>query len=152
MIVTVDSNILLSIFAKDSLYEQAAVLLEQYSPHDYILNDVIYLELAVHFGGFEKLNQVLNMLEVALLAEEQKNHASTLRSWIAYLKNRKYHCPDCGKSTRPVCSKCGSTIKFRQRILADFMIGTFSQTNSDAILTFDTPYYRNYFPKLRILE
>lgn len=152
MIITVDSNILLSIFAKDSLYDQAAGLLEQYSPHEYIINDVIYLELAVHFGGLKKLNQVLNMLEVTLLAEEQKNHASTLGSWIAYLKNRKYQCPDCGKSARPVCSKCGSTIKVRQRILADFMIGAFAQTNSDGILTFDTRYYRSYFPKLHILE
>ncbi len=152
MIITVDSNILLSIFAKDSLYDQAALLLEQYSLHDYIINDVVYLELAVYFGGLEQLDQVLNKLEVTLLEEDRKNHASTLESWTIYLKNRKYHCPHCGKIAKSVCSKCGSSIKFRQRILADFMIGAFAQTNSEGILTFDTRYYRNYFPKLRILQ
>jgi hypothetical protein len=67
MIITVDSNVLLSIFSKDSLYKQSAALLEKYSSHEYIINDCIYLELGVHFSNLELLNKSLDILEVSLI-------------------------------------------------------------------------------------
>ncbi len=47
MIITLDSNVLISIFAKDSLYERASLLLEKYGSHEYIINDCIYLRLTI---------------------------------------------------------------------------------------------------------
>jgi hypothetical protein len=49
MIITVDSNVLLSVFAKNSLYDKASFLLEKYSANEFVVNDSIYLEFAVHF-------------------------------------------------------------------------------------------------------
>ncbi len=152
MIITVDSNVLLSIFIKDNLYEQAASLIEKYSPHEYIINDAIYLELAVYFGGLNPLKPVLDALEITLISEEKKNHATILKAWTDYLKRRKYHCQDCGKVIKPICPKCQSVIKFRQSILTDFLIGGFAQANSDGILTFDSQYYQNYFPDLLVFQ
>jgi len=152
VIITVDSNVLLSIFIKDDLYAQAASLIEKYSSHEYIINDAIYLELAVYFGELKSLKPVLNVLEVTLISEEKKNHAIILKAWTDYLKRRQYHCRDCGKIVKPVCPKCQSVIKFRQSILTDFLIGGFAQTNSDGILTFDPRYYQNYFPDLVIFQ
>ncbi len=143
VIITVDSNILLSIFIKDNLYDRAASLIEKYSSNEYIINDAIYLELAVHFGDLKRLRHVLNILEITLLSEEKKNHAIVLGAWTDYLKNRKYHCQDSGKIVKPICPKCQAVIRFRQSILTDFLIGGFAQKNSDGILTFDTRYYRN---------
>ena len=64
MIITVDSNVLLSIFSKDSLYESSSLLMEKYNTHEYIINDCIYLELGVHFPSLEKLDESLSTLEV----------------------------------------------------------------------------------------
>ncbi|GAI93713.1 unnamed protein product, partial [marine sediment metagenome] len=48
-----DSNILLSVFSKDSLYKKSTGLLEKYSSHEYIINDYIYVELGIHFPKFK---------------------------------------------------------------------------------------------------
>lgn len=152
MAVTVDSNILLSIFIKDSLYQQSAALLEKYSANEYIINDCIYLELAVHFNRTEKLNEVLDILEVRLLDKLDVNYALLLEAWSSYLKKKSFICPFCKNLIKPVCPECGSIQSFRQRILADFFIGAFAVTNSQGILTLDPAYYRNYFPDLPILD
>ncbi len=67
MNITVDSNVLLSIFAKDSLYDHASILMEKFSAHEYIIDDCIYLELGVHFSKLEKLDESLNILEVMIV-------------------------------------------------------------------------------------
>ena len=36
MIITVDSNVLLSIFIKDTIYQQSSLLLEKYSSNEFI--------------------------------------------------------------------------------------------------------------------
>jgi len=41
MIITVDSNVLLSIFTKDTLYDPSSMLMEKYSSHEYLINDCI---------------------------------------------------------------------------------------------------------------
>jgi hypothetical protein len=152
MIITVDSNVLLSVFAKDSLYDKASFLLEKYSANEYVINDSIYLELAVHFTDFKLLDEALNSLEVNLVKEEKKDFNEILKGWTGYLKNKKFHCPHCGKTVNPICPKCQSKLKFRQRILTDFLIGGFAQANSSGILSLDTKYYKSYFPELFIFK
>ncbi len=152
MIITVDSNILLSIFAKDSLYKHAANLLEKYSSDEYVINDCIYLELAIHFMNLEILDKSLNTLGVMVVKEEKKGYNKILIAWSNYLKNKKFHCPRCGKVVKPVCPKCESNLKFRQRLLTDFLIGGFALENSSGILSFDMKYYKKYFPELVIFE
>ncbi len=84
MIITVDSNILLSVFSKDSLYDKASSLLEKYSTNEYVINDSIYLELAVHFTDFTLLDEVLNSLEVNLVKDENRNLKEILKGWTGY--------------------------------------------------------------------
>ncbi len=152
MIATVDTNILLSVFFKDSLYVRASDLLEKYSAHQYIINDIIYLELCVHFPRREKLDECLEILEITLLEEYAKNYEAIVNGWRRYLKKRKTICPACGKILKPLCSHCSHSITFRQKILADFIIGGFALANSHGILTLDTAHYKNYFPQLKILN
>jgi len=152
MFITVDSNILLSIFIKDSLFQQSAALLEKYSANEYIINDCIYLELAVHFGELKKLDEVLEILEVKLIQQPKTDHEIVLKAWSGYLKKKSFVCPACKTSITPICPECGSVQSFRQRILVDFIIGAFATTHSQNILTLDPVYYRNYFPDLTILD
>ena len=63
MFITIDSNIVLSIFTKDSLYDASSSLMDKYHTHDYIINDCIYLELGVHFTNLTTLNEALDTLE-----------------------------------------------------------------------------------------
>lgn len=152
MIITIDSNVLLSVFIKDSIYEQSKSLLEKYSGNEYIINDCIYLELGVHFNDFPKLDHALDILEVKLITQSNVDHALVLNAWIDYLENKAFICPSCKKPITPVCPDCLTSQSFRQRILVDFIIGGFAMTHSNGIMTLDPAYYRNYFPELTRFE
>ncbi|MBW2554672.1 MAG: hypothetical protein JRE20_11175 [Deltaproteobacteria bacterium] len=152
MIITVDSNILISVFSKDSLYRKSAALLEKYCSHEYIINDCIYLELGIHFSNLKALGVALNTLEIRLIEEYERNYNETLNAWNNYLKKKKFVCPSCGKVINPICSNCKQRLSFRQRILTDFLIAGFASANSNGIITLDPTYYRNYFPQLIIFE
>ena len=152
MILTVDSNVLLSVFSKDALYERASHLLERYSTGEFVINDSIYLELGVHFSARELLDESLAALEVSLLRSPHVDIDAILSGWKRYLKRRSYTCPSCKKAVNPVCAQCGQPLAFRQRILTDFLIAGFALSNSDGLITLDPTYYRNYFPGLTIFE
>jgi hypothetical protein len=152
VIITVDSNILLSVFSKDSLYKQSTALLEKYYSHEYIINDCIYLELGVHFPNLKVLDVALNTLEIRLIEEYERNYNETVNAWVNYLKKKKFVCPSCGKAINPVCPNCKHRLSFRQRILTDFLIAGFASANSNGIITLDPTYYKNYFPRLKLFE
>lgn len=152
MIITVDSNVLLSIFSKDSLYESSSLLMEKYNTHEYIINDCIYLELGVHFPSLEKLDESLSILEVSIFKKYEINLEVILTAWTNYLKKKRFVCPFCRKAISPVCPECQHTLAFRQRILTDFLIAGFALANSDGIITLDPTYYKNYFPQLVIFD
>ncbi len=152
MIITVDTNILLSIYKKnDSLFEQASYLLNKYNTNEYIINDCIYLELGIHFQDLERLDEVLNVLEIQLIENDPTEYQGILRAWTKYLKRKTFICPSCKKMIKPICPNCLSPQSYRQRILTDFFIGGFAMKNSNAILTSDPTHYKNYFSELKIL-
>ena len=152
MIVTVDSNVLLSIFIKDTIYRQSSLLMEKYSSNEFIINDCIYLELGVNFNNFQKLDDALNILEVNVVKQHEKDYNAILHAWTSYLKNKRFVCPSCKKTVHPICPKCNRPQSFRQRILTDFLIGGFALKNSNGIITLDPAYYKNYFPELVIFD
>ena len=152
MIITVDSNVLLSVFSKDSLYKRSTALLEKYSSYEYIINDCIYLELGVYFPNLKILDASLNTLEISLVEGYERNYEEIVNAWISYLKKKRFVCPSCRKVINPICPHCKHRLSFRQRILTDFLIGGFASANSNGIITLDPTYYKNYFPQLRIFE
>ena len=84
MFITVDSNIMLSIFTKDSLYDASSSLMDKYHTHDYIINDCIYLELGVHFTNLKILNEALDALEVVILKKAEINYQIVFLHLIVY--------------------------------------------------------------------
>ncbi len=113
MIIAVDTNILLSIFKKDSLFGQASYLLNKYNTNEYVINDAIYLELGIHFQNFEHLDEVLDVLEIRLVDNDQTEYQVILRAWNNYLKKKNFICPSCKKTIKPNCPSC----KHRNRIV-----------------------------------
>lgn len=152
MILTVDSNVLLSIFSADSLYRDACTLLKKYKDHDYVINDVIYLEIGVFFNDLSILDSYLNLLEIDRLKNVELDPQRIIFAWRTYLKQKQYVCPQCQKTIAPECPSCHTPLSFRQKVLPDFMIADFVMAYSDGMMTFDPKYYRNYFPAIRIFN
>ena len=152
MIITVDSNILLSIFSGDSLCERAMTLMKKYREYDYVINDIIYLETGFHFPDLSILDQNLEILEVTLIKSSRMNPGRLLNAWKKYIKKRTFTCPNCGKIPGPVCPACGGSVSFRQKILPDFLIADFVLENSLGIMTFDAHFYSSYFKAIRVFN
>ena len=150
MIITVDSNILLSIFANDSQCNQALSLMKKHCRHDYIINNIIYIEIGLHFNELPVLDQHLKTLDVTLVENVRINYSRVVAAWKRYIEKRTYTCPSCGIISGFVCPTCNTRISFRQKILPDFLIADFVIENSDGILTLDPQMYKNYFPNLRV--
>ena len=152
MILTIDSNILLSIFSADTLYRDACVLLNKYKDHDYVINDIIYLEIGIFFDDLSTLNSHLNLLEIDRIKSVELDPKRIISAWKAYLKQKQRVCPQCQKAIVPECPSCHTSFPFRQKVLPDFMIADFVLEHSDGMMTFDPKYYRNYFPAIRIFD
>ena len=152
MTLTIDSNILLSIFSADTLYRDAYVLLKKYRDHDYVINDIIYLEIGVFFNDLSTLNSHLNLLEIDRIKNAEIDPKRIISAWRTYLIEKQYVCPQCQKTIVPECPSCQTSLSFRQKILPDFMIADFVLEHSDGVMTFDPKYYRNYFPAIRIFN
>jgi len=152
MNVVVDSNVLLSVFAEDSLFEKSKKLLEKYHPENLVIHSFIFLELRYFFKSDKDLSSKLDLLEVEYLRNYEPNSSFILPAWKRYLKRRRYFCPACGKETTALCNHCGTNLNFRQRILPDFFIGDFALQQGGDLLTHDKGFYRTYFSAVRILR
>jgi len=152
MIITIDSNILLSIFAADSIQQKAKTLLIEYRSNDYIINDIIYLEIGVFFDELSVLDHYLRMLEINHIKKADIDPQRIIAAWKSYLRKKLHFCPQCQEKIVPECPVCHTSLPFRQKILPDFMIADFVMKHSDGLITFDQSYYRNYFPSLRIFN
>ncbi len=152
MNIMVDSNILLSIFSEDSLFEKSKALLLKYKSETYLVNGFIFTELRYYFKADIELLKKLKQLDIDYIRDYVPNGNFVIPAWKEYLKNRRYFCATCGQETTPICTECGASLSFRQRILSDFFIGDFVMQNGGNLLTHDAGFYRSYFSGIHILE
>ena len=152
MILTVDSNVLLSIFSADTSYRNACTLLKKYTDHEYVINDIIYLEIGVFFDDLSTLDRNLTLLEIDRIKNAELDPKRIISAWRTYLKHRQHVCPQCQKEVVPECPSCHTSLSFRQKVLPDFMIADFALEHSDGMMTFDPKYYRKYFPAIKIFD
>ncbi|GAB4339639.1 MAG: hypothetical protein Kow0037_24840 [Calditrichia bacterium] len=152
MNIVVDSNVLLSIFSEDSLFEKSKTLLLKYHTDNLVINDFLFLELRYFFSSDAELLEKLELLEVDYVRPYLPNSNFIIPAWKAYLKKRRYFCPECKRETTPVCLHCGKSLAYRQRILTDFFVADFALQQGGYLLTHDRGFYRNYFSGIQLLD
>jgi len=117
------------------------------------VGEIVYAELAVHFPTADMLQQFLRETGIALVASTPAALEEAAVRWKRYIKNKRrtIEGPKCGHPAQCSCLQCGESLQFRQRILADFLIGGQALIQADGLLTRDRGFYHTYFEELRLV-
>jgi len=162
MSVAIDTNILLDILLNDKeFYNSSKEAIEQYnSLGALIISPIVYAELLTQFikqfsiSAEQKLNQFLKELGISLVNFTNKDLITASEAWNEYIKNiknKEIFCIACGEKNNFFCKKCKQKIFWRNHIIADFLIGSHAQNNTDVFLTRDRGFYKSYF-KVKLAE
>jgi predicted nucleic acid-binding protein len=132
VITSIDTSVLLDVFLPDPDHgERSLLALEKaYGEGALVICNIVYAELAPQFMDKELLDSSLARMGIEIVPV--KNEAAHLAGimWSA-----------CRKET-----------KKRDRIITDFLIGSFSKMQSDRLLTRDRGFYRNYFEEIMLMS
>ncbi len=131
MITAVDTNILLDIFLPDPVFGQSSLksLETAYDQGALVICGVVYAELAPQFAERKLLDTSLSKIGIEVIPINNDSSYLAGRLWTKYRKKNKS----------------------RDRIISDFLIGSFAKLQADRFLTRDRGFYRNYFDGLNIL-
>jgi hypothetical protein len=156
MIAAVDTNILLDLLIPNAAYvaRSRELLYETHNQGRLIISEAVYAELAGQFAAKRLLDVFL--LDTGIRLEHSTGDALHRASvaWQQYAKRRPLalHCPQCGRPVKIVCANCQETIRMRQHILTDFLVGAHAEVLADCLLSRDRGHYRRYFPTLKVLS
>jgi len=92
--------------------------------------DVVWAEVAAGFSQPEAAEDALNRLSVRFSALDADAAAAAGGAWAAYRR------------------RGGS----RARLIPDFLVGAHAFTQAEALLTRDRGFYRQCFPRLRLVD
>jgi hypothetical protein len=130
-VTLVDSNILLDVFTKGSVWWEWSLLqLENAALRGPLLiNDVIYAETSIRFGLIEEFDQVLADAGVTVAPIPR---SALFRAGKAFTQYRGAGGPRSG-------------------VLPDFFIGAHAEAEQLPLLTRDVRRYRSYFPAVNLI-
>jgi predicted nucleic acid-binding protein len=156
VITAIDTNILLDLLIPDAPHAASSETLldEAYQQGALIISETVYAELAARFPSPNELNRFLQTTGIRLEHSQPEALDAASQAWLTYNSQRGQgiQCPECGKVQSVNCSVCGTPMRLRQHVLADFLIGGHALKQSDRLLTRDRGYFRTYFPDLQLQE
>ncbi|MBM3932843.1 MAG: type II toxin-antitoxin system VapC family toxin [SAR202 cluster bacterium] len=154
MITALDTNIILDIVVPDTAdVRTSKALLERAGREGaLVICEVVYAEVAARFQDGSALDFFMQETRIRLSASTPEALAEAGVAWTKFASNRrrKVQCGSCGREQDIVCIDCSQTISFRQRVLADFLIGGHALLQADRLLTRDQRYFRTYFATLKL--
>jgi len=132
VITAVDTNILLDVFGADATHgvRSAEALRRCLREGALVACEAVWAETAVAFPEDGPFLDAMRTICVTFSAIQEKAALRASASWRLYR------------------SRGGR----RERVVADFLIGSHALTQCDRLLTRDREFYRSYFRELRIVD
>lgn len=132
MISAIDTSVLFDIFLPDPTFVEKShvAVREAFAAGSLVICEPVYAELASHFASQHELDHVLN---------ESQIRVEPLGRAAAFLAGQMF------RSYRTSGRK-------RERIIADFLIGSHAARQAGRLVTRDRGFYRQYFGDLTIID
>lgn len=155
MITAVDTNVLLAVLYDDDYADASEEALRRaYREGRTVIAPVVYAELAAdgHFEGSTDLDRFLEDFSIQLVEPSPEALFRAGQGFQEYTERRPdgLQCPSCGTKRTVHCEECRADLTPRQHIAADFVIGGHATVDADALISFDSGFYRTYFPELTL--
>lgn len=155
MITAVDTNALLALLYDDAHADDAEAALQRaYRDGKLVITPIVYAELAAdgHFETSGDLDGFLSDFSIQTVDASVEARFRAGEAFRAYTDRRPdgFQCPSCGADQSIMCESCGTDLTSRQHIAADFLIGGHATVDCDALLSFDTGFYKTYFPTVPV--
>jgi predicted nucleic acid-binding protein len=151
----VDTNAFLALLYDDEHADGSeAALRHAYRDGAVVVTPVVYAELAAdgHFDSAADLDRFLADFSVRVVDPSPEARFEAGDRFREYVDRRPdgIQCPACGEKRSIGCEECGANLAPRKHIDADFGIGGHASADADALVSFDTAFYRTYFPSLAV--
>jgi predicted nucleic acid-binding protein len=152
LITAVDANILFDVLIPDPDFRTTSLQALAYSSRlgDVLISEPVYAEVGGFFASKTALDSFFAEVGIRLQASGPEGLHLAGGAWRNYARQRppSLVCPRCGASNEVRCSQCDASIRSRQHVVADFIIGAHAVIHADRLLTRDAGHYRTYFPQL----